>query len=79
LSTSTAAVPLRRAHSTRSTATAGADDEPGNASPRASPTTAMVLAVYMPPQEPMPGQATRSTSSSSSSVAVPSATRPTAS
>ena len=36
---------------------AGGAALPGSAMPRASATLAMVLAVYMPPQEPWPGQA----------------------
>ena len=53
--------------------------EPGRASPIASDTQAMVLAVNWPPQEPAEGQATRSSSASSSSLIVPTACLPTAS
>ena len=47
--------------------------------PIASKTEDMVLAVYMPPHEPAPGQARRSTSSSSASVILPALNCPTAS
>ena len=47
--------------------------------PMASMTEDMVLAVYIPPQEPAPGQALRSTSSSSAASIFPAACSPTAS
>ena len=52
---------------------------PGSDSPKASMAEAMVLAVYMPPQEPGPGIAVRSTSLNCSSVIAPAAFWPTAS
>ena len=45
--------------------------------PSASATLAIVLAVYMPPQEPMPGQAAFSIAVSSSRVIFPAAQAPT--
>ena len=53
----------------------GYDALPGNASPIASLTQAIVFAVNMPPQEPAPGQATCSSSCSSASVMLPGAVR----
>ena len=47
--------------------------------PRASPTAAIVLAVYMPPQAPSPGQIARSMRSTSSRVILPARQAPTAS
>jgi hypothetical protein len=47
--------------------------------PMASKALDMVLAVYMPPQDPAPGQAWRSTASSSSSEMRPALYSPTAS
>ena len=47
--------------------------------PMASNTDDMVLAVNMPPQDPLPGQARRSTSSSSRSSILPALCWPTAS
>ena len=47
--------------------------------PSASIAEAIVLAVYMPPQEPAPGKACCSTSASSASVILPAACWPTAS
>ena len=52
---------------------------PGRLMPSASIALAMVLAVYIPPQEPAPGMAYFSTSLSSSSVNSPLACLPTAS
>src|SRR5690606_6787295 len=52
---------------------------PGRLMPSASMADAMVLAVYMPPQEPGPGMAVSSTSFTSLSVMVPRAWAPTAS
>ncbi len=45
--------------------------------PRASATLAMVLAVYMPPQAPSPGQVAFSMAVSSSWVILPAAQAPT--
>mmetsp|Transcript_11041 Transcript_11041/g.20034 ORF Transcript_11041/g.20034 Transcript_11041/m.20034 type:complete len:390 (+) Transcript_11041:309-1478(+) len=50
---------------------AGLEDVYGKASPNASTAVAIVLAVYMPPQAPAPGQACRTTSRRSSSSMVP--------
>ena len=47
--------------------------------PIASATEAIVLAVYMPPQAPSPGQIARSMASTSSRVISPRAQAPTAS
>ena len=58
---------------------AAAEAEPGSDMPMASPTEAMVLAVNMPPQLPMVGQASRSMVRSSSSSMPPTAWAPTAS
>jgi len=44
--------------------------------PMASMTEDMVLAVYIPPQEPAPGQALRSTSRSSAAGSTARASRP---
>ena len=51
----------------------------GKLMPSASMALAMVLAVYMPPQEPAPGMAHCSTSMSSLSSILPAACLPTAS
>jgi hypothetical protein len=58
---------------------AGVPAEPGSASPIASETQAIVLAVNWPPQAPADGQATRSSSSRSASLILPTACWPTAS
>src|SRR5690348_10447709 len=50
--------PASSAKSSRERISAGGPDEYGNASPIASATQAMVLAVNWPPQAPAPGQAT---------------------
>ena len=47
--------------------------------PKASKAELMVLAVYMPPHEPVPGMARRSISPRSCSLIVPAVKRPTAS
>jgi len=60
-------------------ATAGGLAVPGIDMPSASPTHAIVFAVYMPAHEPVVGHAARSTAVSSSSVIVPFACAPTAS
>ena len=65
--------------SSRRRSTAGAEADPGNDIPNASPIEAMVLAVNMPAQLPSVGQAWRSISSSSSSVIAPAGRAPTAS
>ena len=51
----------------------------GRLRPSASMADAIVLAVYMPPQEPAPGQACRSRSANSPSDSFPAACWPTAS
>ena len=51
----------------------------GRLRPRASKAALMVLAVYMPPQDPLPGMALRSMASSSASSMRPAACSPTAS
>ena len=71
--------PLSAAQRSRSSYGAGAPAEPGKASPIASDTVAIVLAVNCPPHAPADGQATHSSSCSSSSLIVPAAWRPTAS
>ena len=53
--------------------------EYGRLMPMASKAADMVLAVYMPPQEPVPGMACCSTSFSSWSLILPAAFSPTAS
>ena len=59
--------------------TAGIEQLPGRLIPMASMADAMVLAVYMPPQAPGPGQAVHSMPCLSSSVIVPAENFPTAS
>ena len=55
----------RAALSAFSSSSAAIVEEPGRLIPIASNTDDIVLAVYIPPQEPIPGHAWRSTSSSS--------------
>jgi hypothetical protein len=55
---------------------AGVDEEPGRASPRVSMATAIVFAVYMPPQAPGPGHARATMSCRSSSVMWPARASP---
>ena len=69
----------RSAIASASSSSAATVDEPGSARPSASIADDMVLAVYMPPQEPAPGHAWRSTSVSCASVIVPALHCPTAS
>ena len=59
-SISTTASPERCAKPSRRRSTAGGAAEPGRLIPSASATAAIVLAVYMPPQAPSPGQIARS-------------------
>ena len=75
----TAASPVARASPVRSAVTAGGVAEPGSAMPSASAHADMVFAVYMPAHDPAPGQAARSTASSSPSDISPAACAPTAS
>ncbi len=63
----------------RRRSTAGGLAEPGSAMPSASAALAIVLAVYMPPHAPSPGQIARSMASTSASVIRPRAHAPTAS
>ena len=67
------AAPARRQSSSLASLTASWAELLGRLRPSASIAEAMVLAVYMPPQEPGPGIAVRSTSSSSASLTVPAA------
>ena len=78
-SISTTASPLRWANPSRRRSTAGGAAEPGRDMPSASATEAIVLAVYMPPQAPSPGQIARSIRSTSSRVILPARQAPTAS
>ncbi len=78
-SISTTASPERWAKPSRRRSTAGGAAEPGRLIPIASPTAAMVLAVYMPPQAPSPGQIARSMRSTSARVILPARHAPTAS
>ena len=78
-SSSTTASPDLRAYSSRRRSGAGGAAEPGRLMPSASAADAMVLAVYMPPQAPSPGQMARSILSTSSRVIRPLMQAPTAS
>ncbi len=62
-----------------SSSSAAMVDEPGRLIPNASMAEDIVLAVNIPPQEPAPGQALRSTARSSASSILPAACSPTAS
>ena len=73
------AAPASRASRRLLALTASWAEELGSDRPMASMADAMVLAVYMPAQEPGPGMAVCSTASSSSSLTVPAAWPPTAS
>ena len=75
----TTASPERCAKPSRRRSTAGGAAEPGSDMPSASPTAAIVLAVYIPPQAPSPGQIARSMRSTSSRVILPARQAPTAS
>ena len=78
-SSPTTASPDARAMPSRRRSTAGGLAEPGSAMPSASAALAIVLAVYMPPQAPSPGQIARSMASTSSREISPRAHAPTAS
>ena len=78
-SISTTASPDLRAKPSRRRSVAGGAAEPGIDIPMASATEAMVLAVYMPPQAPSPGQMARSMASTSARDILPAAQAPTAS
>ena len=73
------AAPARATSSLFSVFTAGMEAFPGRAMPMASIAEAMVLAVYIPPQAPAPGQAAHSIPCRSSSVISPVLNFPTAS
>ncbi len=75
----TAAWPLRRANPSRRRSVAGGAAEPGSDIPSASAALAIVLAVYMPPHAPSPGQIARSIASTSSRLISPREQAPTAS
>ncbi|CAB4885298.1 unannotated protein [freshwater metagenome] len=75
----TTAAPDASEYPSRRRSTAGGAAEPGSESPIASPTVAIVFAVYMPPQAPSPGQIARSICPTRSSVINPRAQAPTAS
>ncbi len=75
----TTASPERCANPSRRRSTAGGAADPGSDMPSASPTAAIVLAVYMPPQAPSPGQIARSMRSTSSRLILPARQAPTAS
>ncbi|WP_163733499.1 hypothetical protein [Mycobacterium gallinarum] len=78
-SISTTASPERRAYSSRRESIATGDALPGSDMPSASAADAMVLAVYIPPHAPSPGQIARSMMSTSSRDIRPRAQAPTAS
>ena len=78
-SSSTTASPDLCANVSRRRSAEGGAAEPGSDMPIASATDAMVLAVYMPPQAPSPGQIARSMRSTSSRLMSPRAQAPTAS
>ena len=78
-SISTTASPDRRAKPSRRRSVAGGAALPGSDMPSASAALAIVLAVYMPPQAPSPGQIARSIASTSSRLIRPLAQAPTAS
>ncbi len=78
-SSSTTAIPLLRANPSRRRSVAGGAALPGSDMPIASAALAMVLAVYMPPQAPSPGQMARSMASTSARDIRPRAHAPTAS
>ncbi|CAI8407203.1 MAG: Uncharacterised protein [Hyphomonas sp. TMED17] len=75
------ASPEATAYSSRLVYGAGSAEDNGNASPIASLTQAIVLAVNWPPHAPSPGQAIRSSAASFSSLILssPAACAPTAS
>ena len=73
------ACPLRRANPSRRRSVAGGAALPGSDMPIASAALAIVLAVYIPPQAPSPGQIARSMASTSSRGIKPREQAPTAS
>ena len=76
---SASTVPERPALSAFSASSAAIVDEYGRLIPIASKIADIVLAVNMPPHEPAPGQARRSTSRSSAASILPALYSPTAS
>ena len=78
-SISTTASPLALAKPSRRRSGAGGAALPGRDMPMASAALAIVLAVYMPPQAPSPGQIARSMLSTSSRLISPREQAPTAS
>ena len=70
------AAPARRHSSSLPGSVAGSDELYGSDMPIASIAEAIVLAVYMPPQAPAPGQAWRTTSRRSASVILPAMSAP---
>ena len=79
LTSSSSASPLSLALSRFSASSAAMVDEPGRLMPIASMALLMVFAVYIPPHEPLPGQARRSISKKSASLSAPAPCSPTAS
>ena len=77
LSSCSTRLPAQRHSSVRSGASAGIEALNGSAMPSASLAQAIVLAVYIPPQEPAPGQAAHSSSFCSDSVICSASTAPT--
>ncbi|MNI74141.1 hypothetical protein D3C73_1302080 [compost metagenome] len=71
-SSSTTALPASTHSADLSAAIAEVEEEPGRLMPSASAAEAIVLAVYIPPQEPAPGQTWHSIWCSSSSLIFPS-------
>ncbi len=69
--------PEASAYWSRESSGAGVPAEPGSASPIASETHAIVLAVYCPAHEPAEGQALHSSSCRSASLIVPALCAPT--
>jgi len=79
LTSSMSARPARRVSSRFSALSASRDELNGRLMPSASMAEAIVLAVYMPPQEPAPGQAWHSIARNCSRVILPVPNAPTAS
>ncbi|MPM54804.1 hypothetical protein SDC9_101584 [bioreactor metagenome] len=78
-SRSTTASPERWAYVSRRRSAAGGAAEPGSDMPSASASEAIVLAVYIPPQAPSPGQMARSIASRSVRLSRPAWQAPAAS
>ena len=75
----TSAAPAARVASSLRGSSAGIVAYPGGDSPSTSIASAIVFAVYCPPQAPLPGQATSSSSFNFASGSLPAACAPTAS